>query len=121
MSTYRQITSSVVRDFLNKEHLTWLPVIGDGLCLFRSVEVSLKHQGIKTYTYRSLKTMVKEFRQFNSNSLQISTFDVPHIFSLGNCHAMPWFVTKLSRTGLIISHSALRVKNALHRGFGCVY
>ena len=34
------------------------PVISDGLCLFRSVEVSLKHQGIKTYTYRSLKAMV---------------------------------------------------------------
>jgi hypothetical protein len=66
MSTQRQIASSVVRDFLNKEHFTLSPVIGDGLCLLRSVEVSLKHQGIKTYIYRSLKTRVKEFQQFNS-------------------------------------------------------
>ena len=60
MSTQTQIVSSAVRNFLNKEKFTLSPVIGDGLCLFGSVEVGLRHQGIHAYTYRSLKTMVSQ-------------------------------------------------------------
>jgi len=60
MSALKHISSSAVRDFMNKENLSIVPVIGDGLCLFRAVEMSLKRQGIRACTCSSLRTMVSK-------------------------------------------------------------
>ena len=63
MSILKPVVSQLVRDFLKKDNLSLSPVIGDGLCLFRSVEVSLKHQGIKALEADancSLQTMVSQ-------------------------------------------------------------
>jgi hypothetical protein len=48
----------LIMSVLSVKDFSLIPITGDGFCLYRSVEVSLKHQGLQSYTYRTLQMMV---------------------------------------------------------------